>query len=278
MLKYIRWIGLTLLVVFLGLRGAQTQDNITPLAAGAAAGNTAPAFAAPAAQPAARSKQSLLGVFHDGGPLMYPIALCSILTVVFIFERLITLRRSRVVPGPFTKKFLEQLREGQLDREEALARCKENGSPVALVFAAAVKKWGRTGVEVEQAIIDTGERVNNDLRKYLRVLNGVSQVGPLLGLLGTVLGMIVSFNSIADSDAIGQREMMAGGIAQALITTAAGMLVAIPALIAYLYFIGRIDRLVMDIDDLGQQLVELISSDGLSEREQVKGTRRNKAA
>ena len=140
-----------------------------------------------------------------------------------------------------------------------------------------MKKWGRTAVEVEQAIIDTGERVNNDLRKYLRVLNGVSQVGPLLGLLGTVLGMISSFNSISGGDAAGQREMLAGGIAQALLTTAAGMFVAIPALIAYFYFVGRVDRLIMDIDSLGQQLVELISADALAEREGSR-TKRSKAA
>ncbi len=238
----------------------------------------APPAAAPAALPEeAIATQNLMGIFHDGGPLMYPIALCSVLTMVFILERLVVLRHGRVIPKPFYKKFLEQLKEGQLDRESALERCKENGSPLALVFAAAVKKWGRTAVEVEQAVIDTGERVNNDLRKYLRVLNGVSQVGPLLGLLGTVLGMITSFNSISGADAVGQREMLAGGIAQALITTAAGMVVAIPALIAYLYFIGRVDRLIMDIDGLGQQLVELISADALAERDGSR-SKRSKAA
>jgi biopolymer transport protein ExbB len=234
-----------------------------------------PAAAAP--EKPAISTRSLLGIFHDGGPLMYPIALCSVLTMVFVLERLVVLRSGRVIPRPFAKKFLEQLKEGQLDRESALERCKENGSPLALVFAAAVKKWGRTAVEVEQAIIDTGERVNNDLRKYLRVLNGVAQVGPLLGLLGTVLGMITSFNTIAGADAMGQREMLAGGIAQALLTTAAGMLVAIPALIAYLYFVGRVDRLIMDIDGLGQQLVELISADALNDRDGSRN-KRTKAA
>src|SRR5262249_55069487 len=117
-------------------------------------------------------------------------------------------------------------------------------------------------VEVEQAILDAGERANNHLRSHLRLMNGISQVSPLLGLLGTVLGMIASFNGIsAGTSADGQREMLAGGIAQALTSTAAGMLVAIPALTAYLFFVGRVDSLITEIDSLGQQLVELIAGD-----------------
>src|SRR5207248_2833945 len=132
--------------------------------------------------------KSMLAIFHEGGPLMYPIALCSFALLVFVFERFIALRRGRVIPRPFVRRFLEQLREGQLDREKALKLCEGNRSPVAQVFAAAVKKWGRTSVEVEQAILDAGERVNNQLRSHLRLMNGISQVAPLLGLLGTVLG------------------------------------------------------------------------------------------
>jgi biopolymer transport protein ExbB len=219
-----------------------------------------------AASEATIPTKNMLSAFHEGGPMMYPIAGCSFALLVFVFERFIALRRGRVVPRPFVRRFLEQLREGQLDREKALALCHENKSPIALVFAAAVKKWGRTSVEVEQAILDTGERVSNQLRRYLRVMNGISQVAPLLGLLGTVLGMIASFNGISAAEGSeGQRELLAGGIAQALITTAAGMLVAIPALTAYLYFVGRVDSLVTEIDSLGQQLVELISADALSE-------------
>jgi biopolymer transport protein ExbB len=211
--------------------------------------------------------KNMLSMFHDGGLLMYPIALCSFALCVFIFERLVALRRGRVIPRPFVKRFLEQLREGQLDREKALKLCDEDKSPVAQVFAAAVKKWGRTPVEVEQAILDAGERVNNQLRRHLRLMNGVSQVAPLLGLLGTVMGMISSFNGISATEgSAGQREMLAGGIAEALISTASGMFVAIPALIAYLFFVGRADQLITEIDALGQKIVELISSDALAER------------
>jgi len=210
--------------------------------------------------------KSLLQVFRDGGPLMIPIGLCSFILFVFVFERSISLRRGRVIPRPFVKRFMQQIQDGQLDRETALELCDRNRSPVAEVLAAAVKKWGRPAVEVEQAIIDAGERVTNNLRKYLRVLNGVSTISPLLGLLGTVLGMIRAFNAIATADAMGRPELLAGGISQALLTTAAGLSVAIPALIAYLYFSGRVDQLIVAIDALGQRIVGVISADAQSSR------------
>src|SRR5262245_44482693 len=105
----------------------------------------------PPAAPQAIPTKNMLSAFRDGGPMMVPIAGCSFALLVFVFERFIALRRGRVIPRPFVRRFLEQLHEGQLDREKALKLCEANKSPVALVFAAAVKKWGRTSVEVEQA-------------------------------------------------------------------------------------------------------------------------------
>lgn len=225
--------------------------------------------------------KNLLRVVRDGGPLMIPIAFCSFVLLVFVFERSVSLRRGRVIPGPFVKRFLEQLRQRQLKPDRALKLCEENRSPVAEVFAGAVKKWGKPSVEVEQAIIDAGERVTNGLRRYIRLFNGVSTICPLLGLLGTVLGMIRAFNSIATADAMGRPELLAAGISQALLTTAAGLSVAIPAFIAYLYFVGRVDRLIIDIDSLGQEVVGLISSDGWEREtsaEPTKSRRHAKAA
>lgn len=205
--------------------------------------------------------KNLLDVLREGGPLMYPIGFCSFLLCVFVFERAISLRRGRVIPGPFVKRFLEQLRAEQLDREQALKRCEENHSPVSTVFAAAVRKWGRPSVEVEQAVIDAGERVTNGLRRYLRLFNGISTISPLLGLLGTVLGMIQAFNVIARTDAMGRPELLASGISQALLTTAAGLTIAIPALIAYLFFVSRVDKLIIEIDSLAQQVVDEVAGD-----------------
>ena len=207
--------------------------------------------------------KDLWNIVQDGGLLMIPIAFCSLILVAFVFERTISLRRGRVIPKPFVKRFMQQMRDGELEREQALQLCEENGSPVAAVFAGAVRKWGRPAVEVEQAVIDAGERTTNGLRRYLRVLNGVATISPLLGLLGTVVGMIRAFNAIATSDALGRPELLANGIGQALLTTAAGLSVAIPALIFYMYFVSRVDRLIIDIDALGQELVDLVSAERL---------------
>lgn len=240
---------------------------------------TPPGVAAPPRVETAQQEESiptknLLEVIRDGGVLMIPIGMCSFVLLVFVFERAISLRRGRVIPRPFVKRFLEQLRSEQLSRDEALALCEENKSPVAEVFAAAVRKWGRPSVEVEQAIIDTGERVTNGLRRYLRLFNGIATISPLLGLLGTVFGMIRSFNAIVTAGAMGRPELLAGGISEALLTTAAGLTVAIPALTAYLYFIGRVDRLIIAIDAHGQDVVEMVAA----ESETARGKGRGRAA
>jgi biopolymer transport protein ExbB len=207
-------------------------------------------------------------IIHDAGPLMYAILLCSFLLVAVFLERCVCLRRSRVIPRPFVTRFLQQLQEGQIDRPQALELCEENASPVAAVFAGAVRKWGRPGVEVEQGVIDAGERATNGLRRYLRVFYAVATVGPLLGLMGTVLGMIQTFNVIADpaSDAIGRAAPLAGGIAKALLNTAGGLAVAIPASLLYVFFVSRVDRLVIEIDRLAQEVVNLVSAEEIQER------------
>jgi biopolymer transport protein ExbB len=207
---------------------------------------------------------------------MIPIGVCSFILVVFVFERLISLRKGRISPGPFSKRFLEQIRDGELNRDSAITICERNGSAMANVFKAGVMKWGRPAVEVEQAVLDEGERTSNRLRKYLRLINGVATVCPLLGLLGTVLGMIQAFDSIATvgPSITDPKVLIATGISQALITTAAGMTVAIPALIAYLLFSSRVDKHVMEIDSLGMKVVNQISAESL----QIETPSRRRAA
>jgi biopolymer transport protein ExbB len=223
--------------------------------------------------------RSLFDMLLAGGPMIIPIMAASFLMMLIVFERFISLRRRRVVPKLFIERFLLQVREGALDRTDALERCEDESSHIARVFAAGVRKWGKPAVEVEQAVLDEGERIANVLRKYLRVLNGVSTVSPLLGLLGTVWGMIQAFNVIASSPAMGRAEMLAGGISVALITTATGLLVAIPSLIFYLFFVGRVDGLIMEVDHYGQELVNLISNEGLEDRKSSRLTiARRKAA
>ncbi len=201
-----------------------------------------------------------------GLPFTVAFAAASILGVWSIIERLVILRRRRVIPPVFVDSFLSQLRTGRMDRAQALALCQQNLSPMSEIFMHGVRKWGRPGVEVEQAVLDGGERQVVQLKRGLRVLNGVSTLSPLIGLLGTVVGMIQSFNDIATAGAMGQTETLAKGIAMALLTTAVGLLIAIPAMAAWLYLAGRVDAVVMEMDRLGQELVNLISAEALRDR------------
>jgi len=257
-----------------------TTDHIARAAAGpessaTAANNPDSQTESPAAREAASiPTHNLRRIMSDGGPLMYAIALCSFLVVTFMLERSVNLRRSRVIPKPFVTRFMQQLSEAKLDRQQALDLCEEHGSPVAQLFAGAVRKRGRPGVEVEQGVIDSGERVTNGLRRYLSVFYGVATVGPLLGLMGTVLGMIQTFNVIAAADAQGRPELLAAGIAKALLNTAGGLAVAIPASILYVFFVSHVDRLVIEIDRLAQVVANSISAEELNDKK----TSRKRAA
>jgi biopolymer transport protein ExbB len=224
-----------------------------------------PPTALPPAQAAAIPTGNLLATLRDGGILMIPLVGCSFALVLFGIERAVSLRTARVVPRPFVARFIEQLQAGQLARGSALDACDSNGSPVARVFAAAVRRWGRPAVEIEQAAIDACEREINRLRRYRRVFNGVATIGPLLGLLGTVFGLIRSFNDVASAGAMGRPDLLARGFGEALITTAAGLLVAIPAMVLHWWFTGRVDRLAMRLDETCQQVIDEISQEALAE-------------
>lgn len=242
-------------------------------------GWAAPCLAQEAVAEQTVASKSLWDMALAGGPLLLPIVLCSFVLLLVVFERTVSLRRSRVVPRLFSERFLLQTSEGALTKSDALHRCLDNDSHVANVFAAAVRKWGKPAVEVEQAVIDEGERMASEMRRFLRVINGVATVCPLMGLLGTVWGMMEAFEAIAGSSAMGRPDLLAGGISGALLSTAAGLSVAIPALILYLFFVGRVDMLVMEIDRYGQELVNLISAEALEERRaRPKPTKTKKAA
>ncbi|MCA9135476.1 MAG: MotA/TolQ/ExbB proton channel family protein [Planctomycetales bacterium] len=214
----------------------------------------------------------------SGGWLMLPLALCSLVVLTLSFERMIALRRGRVIPRPFVRRFTECVEDGVLSYDEATELCKEFDCPVSEVFRAALRRWGRPMFEIEQAVMDAGERVADGLRKYLRLFSAVSNVSPLLGLLGTVLGMIEAFEALSSSDASAPPDMLASGISEALITTAAGLSVAIPAYLAYVYFSARADKYLVEIDALCQQVVESISAEGMSGTTTSRGTRRQKRA
>lgn len=226
-----------------------------------------PAATAPSSAPAEGliPTGNLLAVIRDGGILMVPLIGCSFVLAVFGIERVVSLRTGRVVPRLFVTRFIEQVQARELTRGAALDACDTNGSPVARVFAAAVRRWGKPAVEIEQAAIDACERELNHLRRYRRVFNGVATIGPLLGLLGTVFGLIHAFNDVAGAGAMGRPDLLARGFGEALITTAMGLLVAIPAMVLHWVFTSRVDRLAMRLDETCQQVIDEISQESLSE-------------
>jgi biopolymer transport protein ExbB len=209
-----------------------------------------------------------------GGWLMVPLGICSLIVFSLSLERMIALRRSRVIPRPFVRRFTECVEDGQLSYEEANAICEEFDCPVAEVFQAAVKRWGRPVMEIEQAVMDAGDRVADGLKRFLRVFHAISNVAPLIGLLGTVLGMISAFESMSDGVSGGNPESLAAGISTALITTAGGLSVAIPAYLAYIYFASKSDGYLNDIDRLCQRVIDCISAEGLESGSRSKKARR----
>ena len=199
----------------------------------------------------------------SGGWLMLPLAFCSLIVFALSLERLVALRRGRVIPRPFVRRFTECVEDGQLSFEEANEICKDFDCPVSEVFRAALRRWGRPMLEIEQAVMDAGDRVADRLRRFLRVFHAISNVAPLIGLLGTVIGMIEAFEVISTQESLGRPEMLASGISTALMTTAGGLTVAIPAYLAYMYFSSKSDRYLNEIDKLCQRVVDSISAEAL---------------
>lgn len=228
---------------------------------------------APAGEEQPSGVSAIFQQIAAGGWLMVPLGICSLVVFSLTLERLVALRRGRVIPRPFVRRFTECVEDGQLSFEEAQQICEEFNCPVAEVFQAAVKRWGRPMMEIEQAVIDAGDRVSDGLTRFLRVFHAISNVAPLIGLLGTVLGMIEAFETMSGGGAVGA-DLLAAGISTALVTTAGGLFVAIPAYLAYMYFAAVSDRYLNEIDRLCQRVIDCISAEGLESSNRAKKTRR----
>jgi len=213
------------------------------------------------AKEAVGEPQTVLDLLARGGPLMYPIYGASVLALAFALERAISLRRRRVLPPAFIKKLRHLSDRTPLDLPAILAFCEANDNPVARMVGAGLRKTVRSLPDLEKAIEDAGSREARRLRQNTRVLMGVASVTPLVGLLGTVIGMINAFWSLGYADPLRRSEALANGIYQALLTTAAGLSVAIPSLVLYLYFLGKIERLVTELDEVAVNFVERIAEE-----------------
>ncbi|KKL18856.1 hypothetical protein LCGC14_2471320, partial [marine sediment metagenome] len=205
-------------------------------------------------------KMSLLELLLKGGYFMIPIAGCSLLGLTVIIERFIALRHSVIIPPGFMAGLKGAFRHTSQDRQAGLDYCHANDCPIARVAAAGIRKLHRPEESVEQAIEDAGANEVAKLRRNLRVLFGVSAVSPMLGLLGTVWGMIQAFQ-VASLKGLGRAESLATGIYEALVTTFGGLCVAIPVLIFYYYFQGRIEHIVSMMNDVSVEFLDHYSAD-----------------
>jgi biopolymer transport protein ExbB len=182
-----------------------------------------------------------------GGPFMAPIILCSIVAVGILLERLWTLQRKRVLPQELIKKVTQLAESDQVNPKviEAL----EKNSPLGRVLAAALANRDRGRSIMMERVEDTGRHVVHELERFLNSLGTIASISPLLGLLGTVAGIIHAFNAVM-LGGMGDPRMLAGGISEALITTAGGLAVAIPSFIAYRYLRGKVERIVIEMEKI----------------------------
>jgi biopolymer transport protein ExbB len=191
-----------------------------------------------------------------GGPVMIPILLCSVVSLAIIIERFINLREDKVIPKDFFNRIKGLLLEGHIN--EVLSICSKSNKPIAKIIEAGIMKYYFGRDEIKEAIEDAGRHEIVYVEKYLNILSMIAGVSPLLGLLGTVSGMIKMFNVIS-AGGIGQPHQLAGGISEALITTAAGLTVAIPTLVFHNIFSDRADRLTLKMEKSSIELTEILS-------------------
>jgi biopolymer transport protein ExbB len=223
-------------------------------------------LAAPPSEPAGNvgvGRQSILALFKNANPMLWLLGLCSIVTVGYTLERLVALRRGRVIPRDFVHRFTERLSGGKLDRDRAAELCRSNDSAVARVFGHVVRYWGQPAATIRQAVDHDAAREVADLKRNVRVLNGTATLAPLLGLLGTVIGMIQSFDAIGGRAGGAKGEMLAQGISLALVSTAIGLGIAVVSVAVYYFLLNRVDVLVRELDDHARSAIDLVCAEAL---------------
>ncbi len=196
-------------------------------------------------------------IIQAGGWLMVPIIGCSVIALAIVLERLWTLQRRRVLPEDLTRQVWEWVSHNELNHSHI--RELQTGSPLGQLLAAGLINRHRDREVMKESIEDTGRHVVHELERYLPLLSTIAAVSPLLGLLGTVTGMIEVFAALSAGGAVGDASALAGGISKALITTVGGLWVAIPCLVAYRYLRDRVDGLVVAMEKEAITLVEALA-------------------
>jgi len=197
----------------------------------------------------------VLDLIVRGGLFMYPIILCSVVALAVFLERLWVLRQKRILPPEFIRNVEDLIRKQKIS--DALFLCQGDPSSIAKVFFAGLKNAGRGMWLVKESIEERGGREASMLEKHIGILSTIANLAPLLGLLGTVSGMIKTFNVIS-VQGVGNPAPLAGGIAEALITTAAGLTVAIPALVCHRIVRDKAGALIFEMEENSIRMIELM--------------------
>lgn len=198
-------------------------------------------------------------IIFKGGIVMWPIMACSVMALAIAIERFLVLRRATIDTREFMDTMRTVLRQNRI--QEAIEICNETAAPVARIMRAGILKHGRSKEDIREAIEDAGHLEIPRLERYLSALATIAHITPLLGLLGTVAGMIKAFAQIQNKQGLVNPSDLAEGISNALVTTAAGLTVAIPTLVIYNYFVTRVDNMVLEMEISSAELVELLTKD-----------------
>jgi len=202
---------------------------------------------------------NLLDTVIKGGPLMFFIGLCSIITVALAIERWIRLREEKILPSGFADEVKELLRLRRLT--DAIELCTNREEMGIGVLLAGLNRAGSRRDVIRENFENAGRQANHEFTRGLGVLATVASISPLLGLMGTVTGMIRVFRVIS-VQGVGDPGALSGGISEALVTTAAGLSVGIPTLIIYNYFVKRTEKINLNLEKQSSEILELLDTDG----------------
>ncbi len=201
--------------------------------------------------------EHVLEFFRKGGITMYPLLLCSIVGLAIVIEKFIVLRRKKVII-PEIVNVLDNIKSSA-DSGLALSICEKHKGPFADVIRVGLESWFLPREEIKEALNDQGRQEVRQLERGLVILETIGGIAPLLGLLGTVTGILKVFNIISTMG-VGQATALAGGISEALITTIAGLSIGIPAVVGYNYFTDRAEGFILEIEKYSSQLLNKMIS------------------
>lgn len=212
----------------------------------------------------------MLEIVQSGGWLMLPILICSLVAMAIVGERFWTLRRSRLAPEGLVGRVQASLKKTSPDR--AMLQQLANDSPLGRILATGLANAGKGRDIMKESIEEVASQVVHDLERFLNTLGTVAAITPMLGLLGTVVGMIDVFSAIMLHGA-GDAALLAGGISKALITTAAGLSVAIPAMFFHRFFVRRVEEITVAMEQQAIYLVDIFHGDRVEAPQAAKGSK-----